>query len=396
MLGTLPGDQAGVSGGLGEHGFAGQKAAQVVGHLARRGVAVRRILFPAPSGKYSAGPWGWRDRCGAGAPDLPRECVRNRSARLAGMEGRGAGEQFVEHRRRARTHRCARPDLAAPAPAPGKDIRACQRFRRLARAASALPGRAPVRNRGALAPGPDPPECSPASDRGADSLRWRNSTASDHLAASVRRFCGNVSASGGARKMRAFQVLHDEVRRLVGRPQTVDADDVRMADSRAMARASAMKRARSMASSGVSRRQRLVATLRPSASSIASSTRPMPPEPISATILWPEIAPGAPRGIDARGRSPPALAIPPPVPGWRSRFRRPAYRQRVAASRVSFGVGHHPPRLAENSRNRLTARNTSSDTASRDFAHPLRHLRRRKSLNLRHQNRLPVILGQGG
>ena len=45
VLPYLPGDQAGIGGGLGQHGFASEETMKIVGHFARGSVAGGGVLF---------------------------------------------------------------------------------------------------------------------------------------------------------------------------------------------------------------------------------------------------------------------------------------------------------------------------------------------------------------
>ncbi len=95
VLPHLAGDQAGISGGFGQHGFACKETIQIVGHFACGAVAVRGVLFESFEADILQIAWNASCTAGAAARAPLRGCERSSRATVSPRNG-GSPVRFVE------------------------------------------------------------------------------------------------------------------------------------------------------------------------------------------------------------------------------------------------------------------------------------------------------------
>ena len=233
MLLDLCRDQSGVGGRLRVDRLARQEAAQVVSHFARRAVArgadlLQRLEADVLQVARNPGVRG-------AAVRVLLANVASSSPRVSAWNG-GSPVSSSYSTRPARRRRCAHPIRRRPTACSG------ERY-------SGVPAISPIRESRWPPPrsSASPKSRSFGSRSGPTRMlagfrsRWtmpcacRKSTASTTLRINSGLLL-EVEAGGGSRQGRAFQILHHEVRRLVGRPEIIDARDVRVAQPRHGAR----------------------------------------------------------------------------------------------------------------------------------------------------------------
>ena len=100
--------------GGGRHRLVGQPMLQVIGQVARRGVAICPAAGPSPSGRSLRGPAESLRLISRGRGKLPAATRSSVSPHIRADERRAAGEQHVERRAEA-VHIARGPDIASGA-----------------------------------------------------------------------------------------------------------------------------------------------------------------------------------------------------------------------------------------------------------------------------------------